>query len=88
VGAVFVDHERVTELASRLHDDARVASSGSTVAPVSDLGDHGGAAASIAALSRAVDELGDAIGLHLGFTAAAVTSVATQAAVADGLAPS
>ena len=57
--------------------------------PVTELGERGSdGATAIASLTRAVDELGDAVGLNLGFTAAAVAGVARQAAVADGQGPS
>jgi hypothetical protein len=89
VGAVFVDQVRVSGALTQLREDARGASSAPHMTPVGTLYEQGSAGvASIAELSRAIDDLGDTISLHLGFSAAAAASVANRAAVADGIGPS
>ena len=88
MGVFFVDHVQVSVALSRLRADARDASAEPAVTPVTGLYEQGGTgAASIATLSRTIGDLGEAIGLNLGFTAAAAANVAANAATADGSGP-
>ena len=73
---------------SRLRADASPTRVRARRDPVTGLHEQGGTGvASIATLSRAIGDLGEAIGLNLGFTAAAAANVAANAATADGSGP-
>jgi hypothetical protein len=86
---VFVDQARVAAAVDQLNGDARAARSTPNVTPVTDLSERGSSGVTaIAALTRAIDELADAVGLNLEFSATAAAGVARQAAVADGQEPS